>query len=103
MASFQSDDVSRQLARAKELLEEAKAKMDKQEEKMKEVGENDGSNNTVSTDTELRDRIIKSKNEETGLIMCDGDIMAELSESEEWEQRSLLDVFESETKKLFSA
>lgn len=96
MASFQSDEVSRQLARAKELLEEAKAKMDKQEEKMKEVGESDGSNNTGSTDTELRDRMIKSKNEETGLIMCDGDIMAELSESEEWEQRSLLDVFESE-------
>lgn len=82
-----NDEITLQLAKAKELLKEAKAKMNQQEETKEE---------NLKTPLKSAESKIKFKDEETGLIMCDGDLMAALSEEEEWEQRSLLDVFESE-------
>jgi hypothetical protein len=43
-----------------------------------------------------REQVTKSRDEETGLITADGEKMARLSESEQWEMRSLLEVFENE-------
>lgn len=82
-----NDEINLQLAKAKELLKEAKAKMNQDEEAKEE---------NLKSRLESAESKIKFKDEETGLIMCDGDLMAALSEEEEWEQRSLLDVFESE-------
>jgi hypothetical protein len=45
-----------------------------------------------------RDLVIKNQNKD-GLFTTDGDLMAKLSEEEEWEPRSLFDVFQSETKR----
>ena len=47
---------------------------------------------------EKKEKVIKSKNE-NGLFTTDGALMAELSESEEWEARPLLDVFQNDNKK----
>jgi cytochrome c1 len=43
-----------------------------------------------------RDAVIKSTDAETGLVTADGERMAALSETEEWEARSLSDVFQNE-------
>jgi len=45
-----------------------------------------------------KDKVIKDKNED-GLFTTDGDLMAKLSEEEEWESRPLLDVFQNEKEK----
>lgn len=44
------------------------------------------------------EKVIKNKNEDTGLFTTDGDLMAKLSEEEEWETRSLLEVVEKTVK-----
>ncbi|KAL7572804.1 hypothetical protein ACA910_014661 [Epithemia clementina (nom. ined.)] len=60
------------------------------------------SSTTASTATAapLQDRrrqsVIKAVDQVTGLITADGEKMAALSEQEEWQLRSLLDVFETE-------
>mmetsp|Transcript_11998 Transcript_11998/g.20342 ORF Transcript_11998/g.20342 Transcript_11998/m.20342 type:complete len:100 (+) Transcript_11998:332-631(+) len=43
-----------------------------------------------------REGVIKSRDEKTGLITTDGEKMAQLSEDEKWEERSLNEVFQSE-------
>lgn len=45
-----------------------------------------------------KEKVIKSKNKDTGLFTTDGDLMAKLSEEEEWEPRPLLQVFSNERK-----
>lgn len=47
---------------------------------------------------EKKEKVIKDKNE-NGLFTTDGDLMAKLSEEEEWESRPLLEVFKNEKKK----
>jgi hypothetical protein len=42
------------------------------------------------------DQVIKSRNQETGLLVADGEKMAQRSEGEEWVRRPLLEVFEQE-------
>mmetsp|Transcript_27822 Transcript_27822/g.31894 ORF Transcript_27822/g.31894 Transcript_27822/m.31894 type:complete len:210 (+) Transcript_27822:106-735(+) len=92
--SSQDDAITVQLAKAKELLAKSKAKVAagalEAGETKKQKSEKDSKS--------ARESVIKSKNEETGLITTDGELMAELSEEEDWEVRSLLDVFETETK-----
>ena len=93
------DDISRQVAKAKQLLEDAKKKMAAQEaEGATERADNLKSNESDPEEgvSAKRSEIIKSKDESTGLITTDGELMASLSELEEWEARKLLDVFESE-------
>ena len=89
-----NDEISAQLAKAKELLAKTK-------EKLASEASTDKDNipgatphfASVKTD---RSSVIKSRDPDSGLITTDGDKMAELSESEEWEARSLMDVFEWE-------
>ena len=45
-----------------------------------------------------RDMVIKDQNQD-GLFTTDGDLMAKLSETEEWESRSLFEVFTDEIEK----
>jgi hypothetical protein len=115
------DDISRLQLKAQQLLERSKAKLASKEEKEKvpslqrrttsqvaSMGANKGKNGdtaAATTTTALpffatsvrnRDGVIKSRNAETGLVTADGERMAALSEKEEWEARSLLEVFENE-------
>lgn len=43
-----------------------------------------------------REQLAKTINEQTGLIQADGEKMAAMSEQEEWEYRTLLEVFENQ-------
>ena len=43
-----------------------------------------------------REAMIKAVDQDTGLVTADGEKMAALSEKEEWQVRSLLEVFENE-------
>lgn len=98
-ASPMSDeDVQNQLAKARKLIETAKAKVaahaamesNKEEKDTKRVRD-------AELETKKRKEVIKSKSEDTGLITTDGELMAALSEEEDWEVKSLMDVFESES------
>lgn len=96
------DDVARQLERARHLLAKSKAKIEEQD--IDELDDESSAKNEVpffasldaNADTK-KEKVIKSRNEE-GLFTTDGELMAEMSESEEWEARPLLEVFESESK-----
>jgi len=95
-----NDDVLRQLAKAKELLELSKAKLAAQEEETDESKVGVEGKTTIVLESSGRDekrtKVTKSTNDESGLITTDGELMAMLSEEEDWEVRSLLDVFEDE-------
>jgi len=102
MDNAMNEDVVRQLAKAKELLELTKAKLAAQEEDKANNNDNNEpqpsmvlETSTTTTD-DKRTKVTKSTNEDSGLITTDGELMAMLSEEEEWEVRSLLDVFEDE-------
>lgn len=98
------DEISKQVARAKELLAKSKAKIEERELSAINPEKKEKSEpvpffaaKDASTDQDLRKkRFTKAKNEETGLATFDGDKMAELSESEEWEVRPLDQVFQNE-------
>lgn len=95
----QDDEVTQQVERAKALLAKTKAKIEAKE-KAKEEAEEKQSNvpffASKAKAGDKKDKVIKSRNAE-GLFTTDGALMAEISETEEWEARSLLDVFESES------
>jgi len=97
-----SDDVDMQLAKAKELLAKAKAKIAETEniangdhQDSVKPGTQVKEEPKSTTITSKKEQVLKSETE-SGLFTTDGDMMAELSEDEEWEMRSLLDVFEEE-------
>ena len=106
------DEVSRQLAKAKELIERTKQKMEKKEKAAaKDDGEAKESTDAVSNDDDevlpffavdptaaekRRELVTKTKDEESGLITTDGEKMASLAEGEKWESRGLYDLFENE-------
>jgi hypothetical protein len=93
------DDINRQLVKAKELLEKAKAKMaQKQQQQEEEAAALKKKQMTPDTIVDKKMSVIKSRNEETGLIRCDGEVMAALSEEEEWELKGIFDVFENEVE-----
>lgn len=108
--SAEDEEIARQVAKAKELLESVKAKMAAKEEATAAAAEAQNEEDKSDAeeapafffgdiDTESRKKkIIKSIDESTGEVVADGELMATLSESEEWETRSLLDVFKSELK-----
>lgn len=93
-----NDDVSRQLAKAKELLERSKAKLAVQEaENSKDAVEKKEPIVLKSNEIdEKRIKVTKSTDDESGLITTDGELMAMLSEEEDWEVRDLFDVFKDE-------
>lgn len=101
------DEITKQLERAKDLLAKSKAKIQAKEAAALEY---DAGNSPIANaklpffaaalpkkNGNKRDRVIKSKNRD-GLFTTDGDLMAKLSEAEEWEVRTLLEVFENENK-----
>lgn len=98
------DEISKQLARAKEILAKSKAKMEQKElaaidpeKKEKSTAVPFFAAKDASADQDSRKKkVIKAKFEDTGLATFDGDKMVELSESEEWEVRPLNQVFKSE-------
>jgi hypothetical protein len=117
------DEITRQLERARAALAVSRAKIAAREQaaenefaaqakngKTKTVAERtngalgpevpffatqQASNGTAEKQNGKRELVIKAKNEE-GLFTTDGDLMAKLSEEEEWESRSLFEVFQSE-------
>lgn len=109
------EEISSQLARAKGILANAKAKLAKQEKATAESGGEDAlpffavsanSKHTTdggSSDNDKRSKVVKSMDSQTGLITTDGELMASLSEQEPWEVRSLQDVFENEVEEDTSA
>ena len=98
------EDIQNQLTKARKLLEKAKAKVAAQEQQQQQAAAQDISEkkeekvkNTAELETMKRKQVIKSKSDDTGLITTDGELMAELSEEEDWEVKSLMDVFQSES------
>ena len=103
-----NDEIAKQLERAKAALAVSRAKMEAQEQA--EAGLIDEEENedksegkdavpffamNVVDENGKKDRVIKDKNEDGGFT-TDGDLMAKLSEEEEWESRPLLEVFQNE-------
>ena len=115
------DEIAKQLARAKELLEKSKAKIEaKQTQSIVRDNDDDdkGSNNNktpmkknsksaipffatrvggptptsssskANGNNNKREKVVKATNDD-GLVTIDGDLMAQLSETEEWEIRSI--------------
>jgi len=87
------DDISRQLARSKIILEKAKAKV-----ALEQSGGASVKKEKEKSSVDKKTSVLKSKNEESGLSTFDGDLMASLSEEEDWELKGLFDVFDDETE-----
>ena len=107
MVEGNCDEDSRVLVqRARAVLEKSKAKLAAREES---ETSNSSSSNTetmaaavgagtpffaqLSLDREL---VVKSRDDKTGLITANGEVMAAISEQEDWEMRSLSEVFDNE-------
>ena len=92
------DDITRLQAKARLLLEKSKAKLaSKGAPKPAAAATNEATHLPFfATSVKSRAGVIKSRNAETGLVTADGERMAALSEEEEWEMRSLFEVFENE-------
>lgn len=97
------DEINRGLNKAREILEKSKAKLAASQDN--DNNNNNNRSSSISSGEQLpffatakpsRDGIVKWKDEETGLVTADGEKMAKLSEQEEWEERSLLEVFQNE-------
>lgn len=114
------DEVSQAVAKARQLIEKTKQKIEKKgakeeeeegavelsadsSEKEEEESEEDEALPFFATQAvdehevqKRRDLITKSKDEESGLITTDGEKMASLAEEEKWESRGLYDLFRNE-------
>jgi hypothetical protein len=109
------DNLDRQLARARELLAKSKAKLQVQqtmrreeEEKLRQEQKSvpffativptsatvANGKKSVQITTDKRSIVTKTLDENSGLITTDGELMAKLSEDEQWERRSLWEVFD---------
>lgn len=98
----QDDEITKQVERAKALLEKSKAKMQAKEQELEATSPKNGAKipffaSKEKSNGNKKEKVTKTENEE-GLITTDGEMMAKLSEAEEWEVRGLLDVFENEQK-----
>jgi hypothetical protein len=107
------DEITRQLERAKELIAKSKAKLETKGAVSLDNEGVDGGDDTedaaegtknvpffaakVKAKENKRDQVVKATNAD-GLVTIDGDLMAKLSEAEEWEVRSLVEVFEDQQK-----
>lgn len=98
VAESNNDDVTRQLAKARELLEQTKAKLAEQEEANDsiEVMEEKQMDYESPIEIEKRMKVTKTTDDESGLITTDGELMAAISELEDWEIRDIFDCFEDE-------
>jgi hypothetical protein len=91
------DDLSRQLAQARELIEKSKAKVAEQEKTKKETVATTIATEPQNNEIDKKTSVTKFT-DDNGLITCDGDLMAALSEDEDWELKGLMDMFEDETE-----
>lgn len=97
------DDISKQLERARNLLEKSKAKLEARDVEAAAKEAEASTQKSVpffaSQDaSQKKGNIIKSGNGVDGTLVADGEMMAKLSEEEQWEFRSLLEVFENESE-----
>ena len=92
------DDIAQLQRKARQLLEKSKAKLASKEDKQKAKTKTAATSALpfFATVVISREGVIKSRNEETGLLVADGERMAALSEKEEWQVRPLFEVFENE-------
>jgi hypothetical protein len=99
------EEVNRRLARAKEVLKKSKAKLESRASQATAGGESKApvaaalpffASKKVTVDPQRRERVIKARDDKTGLVTADGEKMAAMSEQEEWQVRSLFEVFENE-------
>jgi hypothetical protein len=110
-SSNMDDDTSRALERARVVLAKSKAKLEAKERKERESIESTSAVDEPATDVPFfaaatkdealerkkrKEKVLKNINKETGLSTFDGDLMAELSELEEWEVLPLLELFKNE-------
>jgi hypothetical protein len=96
------DDIPVQLERARALLAKSKKKLEAREATATAPEEAQPQVElpffAAAVTIDKRERVIKSRNAETGLITADGEKMARLSEEEPWEVRSLMEVFQNENE-----
>jgi hypothetical protein len=103
-------NLDRELQRAREILEKSKAKLAaRQQQQQQQPGTSMGAVGNASVPyfaatttgkrVVSRDGIVKSRCEKTGRILADGEKMAQISEQEEWEIRSIDEVFQNEDNK----
>jgi hypothetical protein len=99
------DDISKQLERARKLVEMSKAKLDAKNAVAAAKEAEASTQKSVpffaapdsSQDaSQKKGKIIKSGSDIDGTLVADGEMMAKLSEEEKWELRSLLEVFKDE-------
>ena len=95
-AKTMDEEIEERLSRARALLEKTKAKMEKSSKKEEEESTPLPFFASKQKKKSNRDGVIKSRDEKTGLVTADGEKMAALSEEEEWERKSLFEVFENE-------
>jgi hypothetical protein len=109
-------EIDKGLEKARALLEKTKAKLLEKEAKRqdsKSSSHNGAAANGFPEEPEVpffavagkrkartvsREGVVKSRDEKTGLIRADGERMAAISEQEDWEFRTLHEVFENEMK-----
>lgn len=113
-AAEYEDELKQTLKKAHSLLEKSRAKLATAVESPKK--ELEGSARVVdekptipffastvvkeAPKSDKRGSVVKWKDEVTGLITTDGDMMAALSEEEEWETRPLLEIFQYEVQEM---
>lgn len=100
-------EITKQLERAKAALAGARAKMEAREQAEAGIVDDEGKEKNgkkesvpffamnAADENGKKEKVIKDKNED-GLFTTDGDLMAKLSEEEEWESRPLMGVFKNE-------
>jgi len=110
MAPKSNPEITKQLERAKAVLAVSRAKMEAREQAEAGIIVDDDDEKAeesvpffaVANETGKKEKVMKNKNEDGGFT-TDGDLMAKLSEGEEWESRGLLEVFKNEKEKPPSA
>lgn len=100
------EEVNRRLVRAKEVLKMSKAKLESRAIQATAGGESKApvgasgipffASKKATVDPQRRQRVIKARDDKTGLVTADGEKMAAISEQEEWQVRSLFELFENE-------
>lgn len=103
-----NDEIAKQLERAKAALAVSRAKMEAKEQAEAGLLDEDDDEEEKKDDEAVpffamnaddengkKEKVIKDK-KENGAFTTDGDLMAKLSEEEEWESRPLLEVFQNE-------
>ena len=97
------EEVQKRLARAKAVLAKSKAKLEGQQQAAAAEAPNGASTKAEASktaaaplpffaakkktdkDPKRKEKLIKAKDDKTGLVTADGEVMAALSETEEWE------------------